>query len=518
MRGKVADQKAEVFALQSMLDSPEDIGLLFAAALRKEHFYSVEAQSAFDRISSLRKLNRTPMWENILADVAISLPHRKRLEALSVRNVASTKTQAAEILDSLESLRKVRTLYDLAKNISDTLTSEYGSVDVSKLVEDTASFLQRTSTVGVSNSHSESHSDKVVHRLIKRMREGMKDRFIPTGMKEFDKINGGMARGSAVTIGAPSGEGKSQMAQNIALYTALQGYRVAFYSLEMPEDMVWQRALAWLAGVTVNEMTQHELSVKKYQYVQDCYDAFQIILKRMRGCFRVEHPQRTPTMQQLLAQAQPYQYDVIVIDYLTLLDGMSGKDFWQHIGDGARLSQAHAINNDNVVINVVQTDEEGNARLSQQIKDNAGLMWVWESSKKRKQNPSAAERPDFEKRGIDSFRVQMPKTRMQVAFEMTVFRSKGHMQMSTDVNDLQKPRLAESPLYADAMREVTLRVNVAKPKRVVISAASVRERAWTAYKRRMGSQPHVQKAQARQISRRQPSSDRGGDYKTVALR
>lgn len=450
---QIADQRAEVVALHTMLDSPnEDARNHLMATLSPEHFHSTETHAAFLRVQALLRSSRTPVWESIVADISLPHTYREKLKALSFkRQPLASKKEAVEAAETLENLRILRVLYSMAENIS-TKLSEHQSVDIQALREETASFLEKTRKASLTAKHTEKYSDTIVNKLIHKLRKGLTDRYIQTGMQEFDDRNGGALRGTNFTIGAPSGEGKSLLAQCIAISMAMRGHRVAFYSLEMPEEMVWLRALALLSGVAVTDLSKRNITDAKYDYVNNCYKVFQLGLQRMRACFRVEHPEITPTMDALLAQAKPYGYDVIVIDYLSLLDGMSGEDFWRRLGEGAKRAQSYAIDTDSVVITVVQTDDEGKARLSKMITDNAGLMWVW--GKPDKKQSQAGERPAYEKKGIDTFKIFMPKARMQESLDMIVYRSKAHMQVSSNLQDLQTPWVNKIPYVEDLFEQL----------------------------------------------------------------
>ena len=439
----IFDLKTEVIVLQSMLDTTNAKAKSeLVSNVREDHFYAAQTAEAYQRILKLWKANRRPTWDNILSDITISAKTRDRLDAISLKtHPVNTEKDAIELFDSLDNYRKARVLHDMGQLLSERFSGDTKSLDPDKIAEELANELSKVKKAGVSSKQNDEFSDLIVKKLISDMRKGNKDRVIPTGLKEFDKLNGGVLRGTNMSIGAYTGEGKSQLAQCIAMQMAMMGYRVCFMSFEMPEKMVWTRALALLSGISVTALEMRLISEQKYDFAEDCYTVFQRCVRRMGGCFRVEHPAIRPTMMQMLAQLEPYAYDVIVVDYLSLMAGMGGDDFWRRIGDAASQAQDYAINTDSVTITVFQTDKEGEARLSKMIADNSGLMFTWKPPEKikNKQTQQSNEKSDLEKKEIDFFDVNMPKSRMQKAFTMRLYRSKGHMQVSSDVKDLQKP-------------------------------------------------------------------------------
>lgn len=446
-------QRVEVLALCSMLDSDvEIVRLELEAGLKETHFYTEVTQNAFRRIKHLRRQNRSPTWETVLADLSIADGDRKRLTAISAQMRPITKqAEAKEAILTLDLLRQVRGVYDIGKRISEKF-SENETIDVSEEIQAVAKGLESVQRGIEGSLHDDKTADAQVINILKDLRKGVKDRVIPTGMAEFDKENGGVLRGTNFTVGAPSGEGKSHLALCLALNMARQGYRVCFLSMEMPYNMVWSRIMTYLTGVSYNALNMKQISDKQYDWVEDTYRVFQESLRRRGACFRVIAEQ-TFTMSDFLASVSPYNYDVIVIDYLSLMEGMRNQDYWMRIGEAAADAQTYAIRTGSVVITVCQTDDEGKARLSQQIKDNAGLMWTWTGGDKRGKGNEKQDKSDFDKKGIDFIDVEMPKGRTYKRFTLRLYRSTGHSQLTCDPRDLQKPWIHKFDQAADIYKQ-----------------------------------------------------------------
>ena len=84
---------------------------------------------------------------------------------------------------------------------------------------------------------------------------------IPTGFQSLDRvIGGGLRRRDLVLLGGDVGSGKSALALAFAMRVAAQGRRVAFFSGEMDEDRLMERALAIEARVTIDNLRQAELN------------------------------------------------------------------------------------------------------------------------------------------------------------------------------------------------------------------------------------------------------------------
>src|SRR5881409_944896 len=78
---------------------------------------------------------------------------------------------------------------------------------------------------------------------------------VPTGFPSVDRIlGGGLRRRDLVVLGGDVGSGKSALALGLALRVARQGLGVAFFSGEMDEERLMERALAIEGRVAIDEL------------------------------------------------------------------------------------------------------------------------------------------------------------------------------------------------------------------------------------------------------------------------
>src|SRR5213592_276266 len=84
---------------------------------------------------------------------------------------------------------------------------------------------------------------------------------IPTGFGSLDKLlGGGFRRRDLILLGGDIGSGKSALALGIALRVAQQSVGVAYFSGEMNEERLMERALAIEGKVAVDELRAAKLS------------------------------------------------------------------------------------------------------------------------------------------------------------------------------------------------------------------------------------------------------------------
>lgn len=123
--------------------------------------------------------------------------------------------------------------------------------------------------------------------IIKHIKEAKHNvEFLPTGFKALDEfLDGGFMRKELVVIGAYTGVGKSFFAGNIFYNVAKNGYKSAYFSLEISNAMVVSRLVGAIANIkptrliagylTEQEHTKRieaEAEVEEYNEFMDLYD------------------------------------------------------------------------------------------------------------------------------------------------------------------------------------------------------------------------------------------------------
>jgi replicative DNA helicase len=87
----------------------------------------------------------------------------------------------------------------------------------------------------------------------------------PMGLRDLDRAMGGMCPGELIIIAARPGMGKSTLAQRAAIAVAEQGYGVAVFSMEMPEEQVGARFTFADAGVDGSRARQGRLDSSHWE-------------------------------------------------------------------------------------------------------------------------------------------------------------------------------------------------------------------------------------------------------------
>src|SRR2546422_4787386 len=103
--------------------------------------------------------------------------------------------------------------------------------------------------------------ETLVERVDQQRPGATADDTVPTGFPSLDKLlGGGFRRRDLVVLGGDVGSGKSALALGLALRVARQGSRVAFFSGEMDDERLMERALAIEGRAAVGEPRTATLS------------------------------------------------------------------------------------------------------------------------------------------------------------------------------------------------------------------------------------------------------------------
>jgi len=144
---------------------------------------------------------------------------------------------------------------------------------------------------------------------------------IPSGFVDLDKMINGLGRSNLIIVAGRPAMGKTAVAVNIAEHVCYQGSKsVGLFSLEMSADQVLSRLISSLSGVEGEKLATGNLSGPEYQHVVGAVEQIQ----RSKNHFIVDD-QPGLKVTDLRARArrmkEAYDIDLLVIDYLQLLEG-----------------------------------------------------------------------------------------------------------------------------------------------------------------------------------------------------
>ena len=136
---------------------------------------------------------------------------------------------------------------------------------------------------------------------------------VPTGFPSVDRLlGGGLRRRDLVVLGGDVGAGKSALALAIALRTAGAGHPVVFFSGEMDEDRLFERALAMEGRVEVDDLRAGGLS-------DEGRSAVGAAAVKVRDLPLAVYPLTARQFDEALMTAWGHDPALVIVDYLQLL-------------------------------------------------------------------------------------------------------------------------------------------------------------------------------------------------------
>ncbi len=136
---------------------------------------------------------------------------------------------------------------------------------------------------------------------------------VPTGFPSLDRLlGGGFRRRDLVVLGGDIGAGKSALALAVGLRAAGAGFPVAYFSAEMEERRLMERALVMQSRVSVDDLRTGTMS-------EQARAAVGAAALRISELPLTTHPLVGRQFDETLAAAWPDRPAMLVIDYLQLL-------------------------------------------------------------------------------------------------------------------------------------------------------------------------------------------------------
>lgn len=368
----------------------DDTSTRLLVDLRLEHFSQETYRLAAKRLFKYyMKKSRILTWQELIVDGAIPDKVRNKLRAAETRRMGLKRRDPTlvlpyhyencrELVERMVANAQRSSLIDLQNKMTDYLQKEIGTVDdirgIVRLLQgdvDKISALHSPSTrvFSLQGLDVESYYDTLASSL-KRL-------FLPTGFKIFDSRNVGMPKDSMWLITSNTGGGKSTLALQTGINVCRQGGRAILVSAEMSHDENIIRLISNLIGVS-----NVEIAADPFLYKKRAIRA----LKKFRGetdsaaAFDLYIPDADDDIVKVLTYLHPFQYDMILVDYINLLAPLH-KDQWRSLDMSGRYAKLFATNTLTTVALLAQWDAEADhVRYSRALEEHASNSWQWKIS------------------------------------------------------------------------------------------------------------------------------------------
>jgi replicative DNA helicase len=403
---KLFDSMVELQLVRTICDT--DQKALIFSKITTEYFGYTPALEVFNRIVVfLHSGKQVPTSEILKNDLALSEEARAGISNPVFRpflGEADIETACA----ILAKYRKARIILTAATNAVEILKQK--DPDVDGVVSEMESILQKCHS-GLAKNEMMHYSKVNLESLKSEINKDL-DRVdtdcIPTGFGKFDRETGGFRRKQVIAMASTPGGGKSAMALQMMISQYLMGFNVCLVSYEMDELEIRYRLLSNCSLVNHRDINLKRLSARQRQIINERFDEL-ITGTHGNNRLTIWTPERELNVPEIALELKPYGYDVIYIDYLSLLKQAPGKQLWEVLGDHARAAKLAANNlNAAMVVLAQYDDQENKIKYSKAIIANSNFVWAWEHGQKEKES-GIIEVKQLKARGADTYSFYLQK-------------------------------------------------------------------------------------------------------------
>jgi replicative DNA helicase len=232
---------------------------------------------------------------------------------------------------------------------------------------------QNLYNISASKSNSMRHISSVMADTMQNkemIATGKKNRlYFKFGVPAFDNVLK-FEKGGLCIVCMPSSHGKSALVQQAVIENAKRGARVLYFSLEMEEEQLLDRAIAYESKLT-HDMAQNPNMDELASYTETC--------DRMHDLPIWIDTTPGITWEYVKAAAQRLIYevggiDLIAIDYVQIATAPKADTRQQQLAELTKLMKVGAKEMNVGVISPAQANRTGQVREADDIRQNADVM------------------------------------------------------------------------------------------------------------------------------------------------
>lgn len=218
---------------------------------------------------------------------------------------------------------------------------------------------------------------------------------IKYGYPTIDKRLGGATRGEILLIAARPSHGKTSLAVQFLLNWSKMGYKVVFFSLEMPTSRLIQKMLSNMSKVSGYKIRTGNLDdAEKDRLTKTAED---LVLRFKDTLLIYDDVYTTRQMETIVAKHRP---DIVLIDFIQLIDGAQGAMRTYEIGNSMKHLKRMAKEYDAAAVALsqlsrnIESREDPVPRLSDlsesgSLEQLAGdVMFIWYAHKMDNTEPA----------------------------------------------------------------------------------------------------------------------------------
>lgn len=243
-------------------------------------------------------------------------PYMIKLYKISIDNISSKNIQT--IINKLKKLSELRLSLEKQENMLEAI--EEGNI------KSVRSIAKQIALIGSGRKKiyaGEYLKDFEERKAIIKARRDKPLVGIPTGIKRFDKLTGGLMNGELGIIAGESAIGKSIAMENFALHAWDINFNVGYFTIEMPKHQVQFRADSRNTRLLYQKFRKGQFSDEELSDWEDMIEVYREsknnffeVVSLPRGCNSMDIENEAERLQDI--HGKPIH--LIVVDYLNIMN------------------------------------------------------------------------------------------------------------------------------------------------------------------------------------------------------
>lgn len=348
------------------------------------HFSSEVTRKTFRRLCKLVEVkNNLLTWSELLEDPNLSEEFRDYLKEADAKPIKSFK-EFDTVYNQLDKYRQRRALVKIGRSIADDLNGSEEEFDEQEYLQDLADKINQAGAGTRASEKVWTFGSKKSNALdlAKRVLNSPQEEILKTGFATYDKRNGGLPTTGVLLLAGTTSGGKSIISQNLMdNLVNINGKSGLKVTLEMTAEQEMNRHLSMISGVPFWKIKQRKLSDREKKNLLKATSDYNKKLRSNKAKYSFVSPERGMTIDDVLYLTVPYNINILVIDYVGLLEGVDGDNQWRKLSAIIRKAKVHAAQNNQLVIILCQLDDtSGKIRYSGGMREHADVVWAWNYS------------------------------------------------------------------------------------------------------------------------------------------
>jgi len=381
---KIADSALEIKILKAICDFDPTV----LSQLDVYYFTLDSTKEIFQRLKIFVESGKSiPSSGVLVCDQSLGDAARAILADGSSGSGISSDKDVKAALEILRQKRNMRLLLDLF--VQGSLELQQPRVSIANILTKIEGVLQKchaqSNIIDEIKHYSQADLEQLLADAETKLEENSDRNFIPSGFGEFDKRTGGFKRNNVVVLASVPGGGKSAMALQMAIIQYMLGFNVCIVSYEMDVEEIESRMYSNVSRVDHSEIHLRRLSQSKKQLVLKKYQEW-LESSGASNRLSIWTPRRELDITQISSELKSRNYDIVYVDYLSLLYQNPKKQLWENLGEHTRNAKLAAASLNSAWVLLAQFDDKDNKiKYSKAIEANANFIWAWDYGDKEKE-------------------------------------------------------------------------------------------------------------------------------------